>query len=153
MRLALTLGQRGLGQVWPNPAVGCVIVKNGRVVGRGWTQAGGRPHAEVHALTQAGEVAKGAAAYVTLEPCAHHGKSPPCASALAKAGLSRVVSAMTDPDPRVSGKGHAILRKAGIEVVEGVCEDLAQEAPSRICPAHNTEPTARDPQTRQQFGW
>ncbi len=127
MRLALSLGRRGLGQVWPNPAVGCVIVKEGRVVGRGWTQVGGRPHAEVHALAQAGDGAKGATAYVTLEPCAHHGKSPPCANALVKAGLSRVVSALTDPDPRVSGKGHSILREAGIEVSEGICADLAKD--------------------------
>lgn len=120
MRLALTLGQRGLGQVWPNPAVGCVIVKNGRVIGRGWTQPSGRPHAEVHALTQAGDAAKGATAYVTLEPCAHHGKSGPCANALVAAGIVRVVSAVVDPDPRVRGKGHAILRDAGVDVVEGI---------------------------------
>ncbi len=125
MRLALTLGQRGLGQVWPNPAVGCVIVKNNRVVGRGWTQPSGRPHAEVHALAQAGAAAHGATAYVTLEPCAHHGKSGPCANALVDAGITRVVSAVTDPDPRVSGKGHAILREAGVSVTEGVLETEA----------------------------
>ena len=120
MRLALTLGQRGLGQVWPNPAVGCVLVKDGRVVGRGWTQKGGRPHAEVMALKQAGDAARGSTAYVTLEPCAHHGQTGPCAEALLRAGVTRVVSAHTDPDPRVCGKGHAILRGAGISVDEGV---------------------------------
>ncbi|MEJ6707893.1 MAG: bifunctional diaminohydroxyphosphoribosylaminopyrimidine deaminase/5-amino-6-(5-phosphoribosylamino)uracil reductase RibD [Amylibacter sp.] len=127
MRLALTLGQRGLGQVWPNPAVGCVIVKNDCVVGRGWTQVGGRPHAEVHALAQAGSSAHGATAYVTLEPCSHHGKSGPCAEALISAGVKRVVTAITDPDPRVSGKGHDILRAAGLEVVEGVLRAQADD--------------------------
>lgn len=105
---ALTLARRGLGNTWPNPAVGCVIVNRGRVVGRGWTQPGGRPHAEVVALAQAGALARGATAYVTLEPCAHHGKTPPCAEALVAAGIARVVSAQTDPDPRVAGRGHAI---------------------------------------------
>lgn len=126
MRLALTLGRRGLGQVWPNPAVGCVIVKDGRVLGRGWTQPTGRPHAEVHALAQAGSSARGATAYVSLEPCAHHGKSGPCANALVDAGIARVVSAVTDPDPRVSGKGHAILQAAGVEVTEGVLSAQAR---------------------------
>ena len=125
MRLALTLGQRGLGWVWPNPAVGCVIVKDGRVIGRGWTQPTGRPHAEIHALEQASEAARGATVYVTLEPCAHHGKSGPCAEALVKAGVKRVVSAVTDPDPRVRGKGHAILREAGILVTEDVLKNEA----------------------------
>ncbi len=120
MRHALALAQRGLGNVWPNPAVGCVIVKDGRIVGRGWTQPGGRPHAEVVALVQAGAAARGATAYVTLEPCAHHGKTPPCAEALVAAGVARVVSALTDPDPRVAGRGHAILRSAGIAVDEAV---------------------------------
>ena len=127
MRLALALGQRGMGQVWPNPAVGCVIVNNGRVVGRGWTQPTGRPHAEVHALMQAREQAKGATAYVTLEPCAHYGKSGPCANALVKAGIVRVVSAVIDPDPRVSGKGHANLTDAGVEVIEGVLRAQAAD--------------------------
>lgn len=117
---ALRLARRGLGNVWPNPAVGCVIVAAGRVVGRGWTQPGGRPHAERMALEAAGEAARGATAYVTLEPCAHHGRAPPCADALVAAGVARVVSALTDPDPRVAGRGHARLRAAGIEVVEGV---------------------------------
>jgi diaminohydroxyphosphoribosylaminopyrimidine deaminase/5-amino-6-(5-phosphoribosylamino)uracil reductase len=120
MAHALRLAARGLGNVWPNPAVGCVLVKDGLIVGRGWTQPGGRPHAEVRALQQAGPQAEGAIAYVTLEPCAHHGQTPPCADALVAGGVARVVTALTDPDPRVSGKGHAILRAAGIEVTEGV---------------------------------
>jgi diaminohydroxyphosphoribosylaminopyrimidine deaminase/5-amino-6-(5-phosphoribosylamino)uracil reductase len=119
MALALTLARRGLGRVWPNPAVGCVIVKDGRIVGRGWTQDGGRPHAETEALRQAGPAARGATAYVTLEPCAHHGKTPPCAEALIAAGMSRVVSALEDPDSRVAGKGHTMLRAAGITVDVG----------------------------------
>ena len=117
---ALGLAARGLGNVWPNPAVGCVLVKDGRVVGRGWTQPGGRPHAETMALAQAGAASHGATAYVTLEPCAHHGRTPPCAEALVAAGVARVVTALTDPDPRVAGRGHAILRAAGIAVTEGV---------------------------------
>jgi diaminohydroxyphosphoribosylaminopyrimidine deaminase/5-amino-6-(5-phosphoribosylamino)uracil reductase len=120
MAHALRLAARGLGSTWPNPAVGCVLVKDGLVVGRGWTQPGGRPHAEVRALAQAGNAAQGATAYVTLEPCAHHGQTPPCAEALITARVARVVTALTDPDPRVSGKGHAMLRAAGITVTEGV---------------------------------
>ena len=126
MAHALRLGARGLGGVWPNPAVGCVIV-NGAVVGRGWTQLGGRPHAETMALAQAGDAARGATAYVTLEPCAHHGKTPPCAEALIAAGVARVVTALTDPDPRVAGRGHAMLRAAGIAVTEGILEPAARE--------------------------
>ena len=125
MRLALSLAQRGLGRVWPNPAVGCVIVKKGRVLGRGWTQPSGRPHAETMALKQAD--AKGATAYVTLEPCAHHGKTPPCANALVDAGITRVVSALEDPDPRVSGQGYQILRDAGVAVTTDVLLDEASE--------------------------
>jgi len=124
---ALRLARRGLGQVWPNPAVGCVIVKDGIVVGRGWTQAGGRPHAETVALAQAGPAARGATAFVTLEPCAHHGRTPPCAAALVAAGVARVVTALTDPDRRVAGRGHAMLREAGIEVIEGVRAEAAAE--------------------------
>ena len=120
MRVALALGARGLGQVWPNPAVGCVIVSKGRIVGRGWTAPGGRPHAETRALEQAGAAAQGAEVYVTLEPCSHYGKTPPCVDALVAAAVARVVIAMQDPDPRVSGQGIARLRGAGIEVVEGV---------------------------------
>lgn len=119
MAHALALAARGLGCAWPNPAVGCVIVRDGRILGRGWTQPGGRPHAERHALDQARE-AHGATAYVSLEPCAHHGKTPPCAEALISSGVVRVVTALTDPDPRVSGKGHALLRAAGIAVTENV---------------------------------
>ena len=120
MAHALRLAARGLGTVWPNPAVGCVLVRDGQIAGRGWTQPGGRPHAERRALDQAGEAARGATAYVTLEPCAHHGHTPPCAEGLIAAGVARVVTALTDPDPRVMGKGHALLRAAGIAVTEGV---------------------------------
>lgn len=130
MATALALAARGLGNTWPNPAVGCVIVTSGpsggRIVGRGFTQPGGRPHAERRALDQAGAVARGATAYVTLEPCAHHGHTPPCAEALIAAGIARVVTALTDPDPRVAGKGHAMLRAAGIEVREDVLEPQAR---------------------------
>lgn len=121
MSLALSLARRGLGRVWPNPAVGCVIVdKQGHVAGRGWTQDGGRPHAETEALKQAGPRAQGATAYVTLEPCAHQGQTPPCAQALIDAGVARVVSALEDPDSRVAGKGHAMLSAAGISVDTGL---------------------------------
>ena len=118
MAHALGLAARGLGRTWPNPAVGCVIVQGRRIVGRGWTQPGGRPHAETMALEQAGSNARGATAYVTLEPCSHHGKTPPCAAALIAAGITRTVTALTDPDPRVSGRGHAALRAAGVDVTE-----------------------------------
>lgn len=128
MRHALTLAARALGRVAPNPAVGCVIVSPiGRIVGRGWTQPGGRPHAETVALAQAGSAARGGTAYVTLEPCAHLGQTPPCADALTKAGVSRVVAAVEDPDPRVKGKGFAMLRAAGIEVETGVLKREAAE--------------------------
>jgi diaminohydroxyphosphoribosylaminopyrimidine deaminase / 5-amino-6-(5-phosphoribosylamino)uracil reductase len=120
MALALALGRRGQGRTWPNPAVGAVIVTDGVIVGRGWTQAGGRPHAEVEALRRAGEAARGATLYVTLEPCSHHGKSPPCADAVIAAGISRVVSAIEDPNPEVAGQGHARLRAAGIVVDVGL---------------------------------
>lgn len=128
MRLALSLGARGLGRVWPNPAVGCVIVAGGRIVGRGTTADGGRPHAETIALKQAGAAARGATAYVTLEPCAHHGQTPPCAEALIAAGIARVVTALEDPDTRVAGKGHAMLRAAGIEVTTGIEQAAARQA-------------------------
>lgn len=127
MASALTLARRGLGRVWPNPAVGCLLVREGRVVGRGWTQDGGRPHAEQVALQRAGSQARGATAYVTLEPCAHHGKTPPCAEALVAAGVARVVSATDDPDPRVSGGGHRRLREAGIDLTEGLLRLDAEE--------------------------
>ncbi|MEM1374974.1 MAG: bifunctional diaminohydroxyphosphoribosylaminopyrimidine deaminase/5-amino-6-(5-phosphoribosylamino)uracil reductase RibD [Pseudomonadota bacterium] len=128
MALALALGARGQGNTAPNPAVGCVVVRKGRIVGRGWTQPSGRPHAEVMALEQAQEAARGADVYVTLEPCAHHGKTPPCAEALIAAGVSRVVIAVGDPDPRVAGKGEAMLRTAGITVEAGILEDEARAA-------------------------
>jgi len=120
MELALTLGRRGQGRTWPNPAVGAVVVKDGVIVGRGWTQPGGRPHAEPEALRRAGEAARGATLYVTLEPCSHVGKSPPCADAIMAAGIARVVSAIEDPNPEVAGQGHARLRAAGITVDIGL---------------------------------
>jgi diaminohydroxyphosphoribosylaminopyrimidine deaminase / 5-amino-6-(5-phosphoribosylamino)uracil reductase len=126
MRTALALARRGLGTVWPNPAVGCVIVSNARVVGRGWTQPGGRPHAEVEALRRAGAAARGATLYVTLEPCSHYGKSPPCADAVFAAGIARVVSALEDPNPEVAGAGHARLRAAGIAVDVGLGAEEAR---------------------------
>lgn len=123
MAAALGLARRGLGQVWPNPAVGCVIVApGGGVVGRGWTQPGGRPHAETEALARAGDKACGATAYVTLEPCDHHGQTPPCSQALVDAGVARVVAACVDPDPRVAGSGLKTLENAGISVTSGVLE-------------------------------
>ena len=120
MQLALALGRRGQGGTWPNPAVGAVVVKDGVIVGRGWTQPGGRPHAEPVALSRAGEAARGATLYVTLEPCSHVGKSPPCADAIIAAGIKRVVSAIEDPNPEVAGQGHARLRAAGIAVDIGL---------------------------------
>jgi diaminohydroxyphosphoribosylaminopyrimidine deaminase/5-amino-6-(5-phosphoribosylamino)uracil reductase len=120
MQLALTLGRRGQGRTWPNPAVGAVVVKHGVIVGRGWTQPGGRPHAEPEALKRAGEAARGATLYATLEPCSHFGKSPPCADAIIAAGVARVVSAIEDPNPEVAGQGHAKLRAAGIKVDIGL---------------------------------
>src|ERR1700720_3353953 len=130
MALALALGRRGLGNTWPNPAVGAVIVRNARegpvVVGRGWTQPGGRPHAEVEALRRAGAAARGATLYVTLEPCSHHGKSPPCADAVIAAGVARVVSAIEDPNPEVAGAGHARLRAAGVAVDVGIGAEEAR---------------------------
>src|SRR6185312_13399590 len=128
MALALALGRRGLGNTWPNPAVGAVIVKDGIIVGRGWTQRGGRPHAEVEALRRAKKAAQGATMYVTLEPCSHQGKTPPCADAIIKAGITRVVSALEDPNPEVAGQGHARLREKGITVDIGLGADEARRA-------------------------
>jgi diaminohydroxyphosphoribosylaminopyrimidine deaminase/5-amino-6-(5-phosphoribosylamino)uracil reductase len=125
MRAALALARRGLGNCWPNPAVGCVVVNDGRVVGRAVTAPGGRPHAEPLALAMAGDAARGATVFVTLEPCCHHGRTPPCTDALIAAGIARAVIATRDCDPRVNGAGIARLRAAGIDVVEGV---LAAEA-------------------------
>src|SRR6516164_1812662 len=127
MRAALALARRGLGSAWPNPSVGCVIVKDGRVVGRGVTAPGGRPHAEPVALEMAGAARQGATVYVTLEPCCHWGRTPPCTDALTKAGVARVVIATRDPDPRVDGEGVARLRAAGIEVDEGVLREEADD--------------------------
>lgn len=126
MDYALRLGRRALGTTAENPNVGCVIVKDGQVAGVGWTQPGGRPHAETEALRMAGAAARGATAYVTLEPCAHHGRTGPCADALVRAGVARVVTAIEDPDPRVSGGGHAILERAGIAFQSGLLADEAQ---------------------------
>jgi diaminohydroxyphosphoribosylaminopyrimidine deaminase/5-amino-6-(5-phosphoribosylamino)uracil reductase len=120
MQLALTLGRRGQGRAWPNPAVGAVVVRDGVIIGRGWTQPGGRPHAEPEALNRAGEAARDATLYVTLEPCSHVGKSPPCTDAIIAAGIARVVSAIEDPNPEVAGQGHARLRAAGISVDIGL---------------------------------
>jgi diaminohydroxyphosphoribosylaminopyrimidine deaminase/5-amino-6-(5-phosphoribosylamino)uracil reductase len=126
MRLALAIGRRGLGHTWPNPAVGAVVVKDGVIVGRGWTQAGGRPHAETQALKRAGKLAEGATLYVSLEPCSHKGKTPPCADAIIRAGVVRVVSAMEDPYPEVAGAGHAKLTAKGIQVDVGLGAGEAQ---------------------------
>jgi diaminohydroxyphosphoribosylaminopyrimidine deaminase/5-amino-6-(5-phosphoribosylamino)uracil reductase len=128
MHLALHLGRRGLGNSWPNPAVGAVIVKDGVILGRGWTQPGGRPHAEVEALRRAKKAAQGATLYVTLEPCSHHGKSPPCADAVIRAGIARLVSALEDPNPEVAGQGYERLRAKGIVVEAGLFADEARRA-------------------------
>lgn len=132
MTLALTLGRRGLGLTSPNPAVGAVIVKDGVILARGWTQEGGRPHAEVEALRRAKKAAQnalvGATLYVTLEPCSHKGKTPPCADAIIKAGVARVVSALEDPNPEVAGRGHERLRAKGIAVDVGLCAETARRA-------------------------
>lgn len=126
MRRALELAARGRGAVEPNPMVGAVVVRDGTVVGEGWHQRYGGPHAEVHALRAAGEAARGATLYVTLEPCCHHGKTPPCTYAVLTAGVSRVVVAMADPFPRVAGGGIALLRQAGVTVDVGLCEEDAR---------------------------
>src|SRR6266849_79585 len=129
MALAHALGRRGFGSAWPNPAVGAVIVRDdGRVVGRGWTQPGGRPHAEIEALARAGPAARGATIYVTLEPCSHQGRTPPCADAIVAAGIKRVVSAIEDPNPAVAGRGHARLRAAGIALDTGLGVEEARRA-------------------------
>ena len=127
MARALQLARKGLYSTHPNPRVGCVIVADGELVGEGWHVRAGEPHAEVHALRQAGERARGATAYVTLEPCSHYGRTPPCAEALVKAGVGRVVAAMQDPNPQVAGNGLERLRSAGIEVASGVLEGEARE--------------------------
>jgi diaminohydroxyphosphoribosylaminopyrimidine deaminase / 5-amino-6-(5-phosphoribosylamino)uracil reductase len=128
MALAFALGRRGLGRTWPNPAVGAVVANDGVIVGRGWTQPGGRPHAETEALRRAGAAARGATLYVTLEPCSHHGKTPPCADAIIAAGIARVVSALVDPNPEVAGAGHWRLAEAGVVVEVGVGAEEARRA-------------------------
>jgi diaminohydroxyphosphoribosylaminopyrimidine deaminase/5-amino-6-(5-phosphoribosylamino)uracil reductase len=128
MQLALALGRRGLGNTWPNPAVGAVIVKDSVILGRGWTRPGGRPHAETEALKHAGRAARGATLYVTLEPCSHHGKTPPCADAIIRAGIVRVVSALDDPNPEVAGQGNVKLRERGIAVETGLEAEAAKRA-------------------------
>ncbi len=127
MEATIRYARRHKGLTGTNPSVGTIIVKDGVIVGRGVTALGGRPHAEPQALAEAGDAARGATAYVTLEPCAHHGRTPPCAETLVRAGVARVVAAATDPDERVSGKGFAILREAGIEVVPGILADQAAD--------------------------
>ncbi|MGE0152804.1 MAG: bifunctional diaminohydroxyphosphoribosylaminopyrimidine deaminase/5-amino-6-(5-phosphoribosylamino)uracil reductase RibD [Reyranellaceae bacterium] len=127
MLAALSLARRNLGRTWPNPSVGCVLVRDGRLLANGWTQPGGRPHAEVHAISRAGQPLRGATAYVTLEPCSHHGRTPPCADALVDAGLARVVVATVDPDGRVAGQGIERLKRAGLDVTMGVCGAEAEE--------------------------
>jgi diaminohydroxyphosphoribosylaminopyrimidine deaminase / 5-amino-6-(5-phosphoribosylamino)uracil reductase len=128
MALAVTLGRRGLGNTWPNPAVGAVVVKDGKILGRGWTQPGGRPHAETLALKRAGKAARGATLYVTLEPCSHEGKTPPCADAVLRAGIARVVSAVEDPNPQVAGQGHERLRGKSVAVEVGLGAEEARRA-------------------------
>lgn len=127
MALALRLAEKGLYTTTPNPRVGCVIVRDGKVVGSGWHERAGESHAEIHALTQAGELAQGATVYVTLEPCSHHGRTPPCAEALVKAGVGRVVVAMIDPNPQVAGEGLTQLQQAGIQTDIGLMEKEAHD--------------------------
>jgi diaminohydroxyphosphoribosylaminopyrimidine deaminase/5-amino-6-(5-phosphoribosylamino)uracil reductase len=126
MKRALTLARKGIGRTSPNPAVGCIIVKKGAVIGEGWHKKAGGPHAETHALEMAGAAAKGSDVYVTLEPCCHTGKTPPCCDALIKAGVKRVIVGMSDPNPQVSGGGIAALQQAGIETSCGVLKDACQ---------------------------
>jgi len=128
MAAALAIGRRGFGRSAPNPSVGALVVKDGIIVGRGWTKPGGRPHAETEALRSAGAEAKGARLYVSLEPCSHHGQTPPCTDAIIAAGISRVVYAIDDPDPRASGSAARLLEAAGIEVTKGVLEAGAKRA-------------------------
>ena len=128
MALALTLGRRGQGRTWPNPAVGAVVVKDGVIIGRGWTQPGGRPHAETEALRRAGGQARAATLYTSLEPCSHHGKTPPCVDAIIGAGVTRVVSALADPNPLVAGAGHWRMAEQGIVVEVGIGAEEARRA-------------------------
>ena len=141
MALAFALGRRNLGRTWPNPAVGAVIVRDNILVGRGWTHPGGRPHAEIEALRHAKKAAQGATLYVTLEPCSHQGKTPPCADAIIKAGIARVVSALEDPNPEVTGSGHKRLAEKGIKVDVG----LGAEEARRVHAGHIMRVTKRRP--------
>ena len=127
MALALQLAARGLYSTSPNPRVGCIIVKDGKIIGEGWHQKAGEPHAEIHALMEAGMAAQGATVYVTLEPCSHHGRTPPCADALVGAGVSKVIAAAQDPNPNVAGNGLARLKAAGIEILTGLMEAQSRE--------------------------
>lgn len=127
MKVALTLAERNLGQTWPNPAVGALVVKDGQIIAEGWTARSGRPHAETLALTAAGEKARGADLYVTLEPCSHHGQTPPCTDAIINAGIARVIIGCGDPNPKVNGQGIVQLQKAGIEVIENICKAEAEK--------------------------
>jgi diaminohydroxyphosphoribosylaminopyrimidine deaminase/5-amino-6-(5-phosphoribosylamino)uracil reductase len=141
MAAAIRLSRWHLGQTTSNPSVGCLIVRDGVIVGRGVTALSGRPHAEPQALAEAGELARGATAYVTLEPCSHHGKTPPCAGTLIESGVSRVVVALTDPDPRVSGRGLRMLSEAGIEVTADVLREEAEaELEAYLNRQHNKRP-------------
>jgi len=133
MARAIHLAEQGLNTTHPNPRVGCVLVKEGRVVGEGWHERAGRPHAEVFALRAAGEAAKGSTAYVSLEPCSHHGRTPPCASSLIEAGVSRVIAAMVDPNPLVAGQGLRLLQEAGIETAAGLLEKEAEALNLGFC--------------------
>ncbi len=145
MGIAVTMARRGLGQVWPNPAVGAVLVSddsNPEIIARGWTMPGGRPHAETRALERAGVRTRGATLYVTLEPCAHHGRTPPCVDAIIAAEVKRVVCGLQDPDPRVSGRGIEKLKKAGIETETGVLKDSVL----RVTRGHLLRVTAKRPQ-------
>lgn len=128
MAAAIALARRGLGLCAPNPAVGALIVKDGVILARGWTKPGGRPHAETEALREAGERSRGATLYVTLEPCSHHGATPPCAEAIVRGGIARVVAAVGDPDLRVAGRGYRMLTDAGVEVTTNVCAEAALRA-------------------------
>src|SRR5437762_8828099 len=126
MQRALELAERGRGYVEPNPLVGAVVLRGGQIVGEGWHRKFGEAHAEANALAAAGEAARGATLYLTLEPCCHHGKTPPCTDAVLRAGVQRVVTAMTDPFPQVAGKGAEVLQAAGVPVEFGVCESEAR---------------------------
>ena len=150
MRIALRMAERGLGTTAPNPSVGAVAANEstGEVIARGWTQPGGRPHAETEALLWAGQRARGATLYVTLEPCSHHGKTPPCVDAIMSSGIKRVVIGVGDPDTRVAGQGVAKLKTAGIDVTEGVCADDA-----RVCYAYPGDAAAAGGYLRDRWRW